>query len=264
MFYLLSIVIARSLSFTNDVAITSSSIQYEITTTHYRSSRNDDWMMNYWVRNLSKFIFIYISSDCMTIEQALLETKAVKLQPDDPFTWSSWMKSPIYCDNRVLMSFPIIRSVVVDMFVERLSTNKEIEWIAGVATWGIALWALIADRLWLPFVYIRSKTKAHGRQNLVEWDVDQAQNYILIEDLISTWKSSLFAVQAMRDIGKTVLWVAAIFSYEFPEAELNFAELETNFFSLGNYSTLIEEAIKLNYIDEHSRWALLERRKQFA
>lgn len=196
----------------------------------------------------------------MTIEQALLETKAVKLQPDDPFTWSSWLKSPIYCDNRMLLSHPNVRAMIVNTFIRNLLwSDLWIEGIAWVATWGIAWWALIAERLGLPFVYIRSKAKWHGRKNLVEWDLTQADNYVVVEDLISTWWSSLAAVDAMRDVWKTVLTVWAIFSYEFTEATNSFASSQCPFFVLWKYSALVSQAKDMWYVSEQQLISLQNR-----
>ena len=178
----------------------------------------------------------------------LLEVKAVQLQPEHPFTWASGLKSPIYCDNRVVLSFPAIRGEVISAFVELASTFGEIDGIAGVATAGIAHGALLAERLNLPFIYIRSKAKAHGRQNQIEGQLQTGGRYLVIEDLISTGGSVLQACEALTAAGGEVAGVGAIFTYEFDRAEQAFQEAGIHYATLSRYSILIEQAENQGYI----------------
>lgn len=187
--------------------------------------------------------------DSSSIAQALLKTKAVKLNPEDPFVWASGMHSPIYCDNRMLLSHPTYRDKVVDSFVEYVTSVPWCEGVAGVATGAIARGALVAEQINLPCIYIRSKAKEHGRQNMIEGDLTQANKYVVIEDLISTWGSSLSAVQALRDAWKEVLWLWAIFSYGFDKAKAAFKEQRCPYHILTDYPTLIQQAINMKYVD---------------
>lgn len=196
-----------------------------------------------------------------SIARALLSTKAVKLQPNDPFTWSSWMQSPIYCDNRMLLSHPEVRTMIVETFVTMISAYPDVQGIAWVATWAIAWWALIAEHMWLPFVYIRSKAKEHGRKNLVEGDISQADRYVVIEDLVSTWWSSLSVVQAMREAGKEIVSLGAIFSYWFSAADTAFKLAWCNHFVLTDYLTLMQEAAAGKYIETTDMVSLEKRRE---
>jgi len=179
----------------------------------------------------------------------LLQIKAIKLQPSNPFTWASGWKSPIYCDNRKTLSFPEVRSYIRDSFA---SLVKELypgaEMIAGVATGAIAHGALAADKLGLPFIYVRSGAKEHGLGNQIEGYYEQGQKVVVIEDLISTGGSSLNAVKALREAGCEVLGMVAIFTYEFKKAFDGFAAENCTLDTLSNYSVLVDTAVKTGYI----------------
>jgi orotate phosphoribosyltransferase len=185
------------------------------------------------------------------IAEYLLQIKAIKLQPENPFTWASGWKSPIYCDNRKTLSYPAIRTFIRQKFVDVISENfARPDVIAGVATGGIAQGALVAQEMGLPFVYVRSEAKKHGLTNMVEGVVEKGQNVIVIEDLISTGGSSIKAVEALREAGCIVKGMAAIFTYGFSTAEANFREVKCELRTLSNYNILIEQALKSNYITE--------------
>ncbi|MEL6141455.1 MAG: orotate phosphoribosyltransferase [Bacteroidota bacterium] len=183
------------------------------------------------------------------IAAQLLEIGAVKLQPNHPFTWSSGWKSPIYCDNRIVLSYPEVRTNVQHGLVSLANTFDGIDGIAGVATAGIAHGALLADRLNLPYLYVRSKAKAHGRQNLIEGELQKGSRYLVIEDLISTGGSALKACEALRQAGGKITGVLAIFSYEFLHATEAFANANVAFQTLSNYSTLLEVAQEKGLIE---------------
>jgi orotate phosphoribosyltransferase len=188
------------------------------------------------------------------IASYLLQIKAIKLEPAKPFTWASGWKSPIYCDNRKTLAYPEIRSFIRDSFVELIKKEfPAAEIIAGVATGAIAQGALVADKLGLPFIYIRSTPKSHGLENLIEGHLEPGKNVVIIEDLISTGGSSIKAVEAVRNADAKVLGLAAIFTYGFKIADNNFKQNNCKFFTLSNYNVLIDEAIKLNYINENDR-----------
>ena len=182
------------------------------------------------------------------VAQQLLQIKAIKLSPQKPFTWASGLKSPIYCDNRTILSYPATRKVIIQHFVAQAKAFPTAEVVAAVATAGIPHGMLLADQLDLPFVYVRDKAKGHGRQNLIEGELHPGQKVILIEDLISTGGSSLAALQALREAGCTVLGVIAIFTYQFPEAKAAFESADCPLFTLSNYRALIEAAREANYI----------------
>lgn len=185
------------------------------------------------------------------IAEFLLQIKAIKLQPENPFTWASGLKSPIYCDNRKTLSYPSIRTFIRNQFVYTINNYFEKpDVIAGVATGGIAQGALVAQEMDLPFVYVRSEAKKHGLTNMIEGDVESGQKVIVIEDLISTGGSSLKAVQALREKGCVVKGMAAIFTYGFAEAESNFKDANCILQTLCNYETLIIEALNKNYINQ--------------
>jgi orotate phosphoribosyltransferase len=181
----------------------------------------------------------------------LLQIKAIKLQPSNPFTWASGWKSPIYCDNRKTLSFPQVRSYIRDSFaamVQEYYPGTEV--IAGVATGAIAHGVLVAEKLGLPFIYVRSEAKEHGLGNQIEGYFEPGQKVVVIEDLISTGGSSLGAVKALRDAGCKLLGMAAIFTYEFKKAADGFAAAGCELHTLGNYSTLISAASESGYIDK--------------
>jgi orotate phosphoribosyltransferase len=176
------------------------------------------------------------------VARRLLEVGAVKLNPRDPFTWASGLRSPIYCDNRVLLSYPEIRNEIVEALGAAAGAIKTVEGIAGVATAGIPHGALLADRLGLPFIYIRSSAKEHGRRNQIEGRLEPGKNYLVVEDLISTGGSSLKAVEALRNAGGRVAATLAIFTYEFPSAARAFRNAEVPLTTLSGYAALLAEA----------------------
>ncbi len=181
----------------------------------------------------------------------LLQIKAIKLQPSNPFTWASGWKSPIYCDNRKTLSFPVIRSFIRDSFADMIKElYPEAGLVAGVATGAIAHGALVADKLGLPFVYVRSGVKEHGLGNRIEGYYTAGQKTVVIEDLISTGGSSLGAVNALREAGCEVLGMVAIFTYGFGKATDAFSDAGCKLDTLGNYSELIEAALKTGYIGQ--------------
>ena len=187
-----------------------------------------------------------------SIADYLLQIKAIKLQPSNPFTWASGWKSPIYCDNRKTLSFPEVRLAIRDAFVKKI---KELypgtELIAGVATGAIAHGVLVADAMDLPFIYVRSGAKEHGLGNRIEGSYEHGQKVVVIEDLISTGSSSLRAVNALREAGCDVLGMIAIFKYGFKKAEDNFRANECNLFTLSDYNILVEQAIVTGYITDN-------------
>jgi len=190
----------------------------------------------------------------------LLETGAVRIQPDTPFTWASGMRSPIYCDNRILLSYPEIRTGLIDLMVKVLKDFELFDTVAGVATAGIPAGTLVADRLKLPFAYIRSKPKEHGRQNLIEGSIRENANVLVVEDLISTGMSSLQAVEAVRQIPANVSGVIAIFQYGLPKARQAFEEANCPFATLTDFDTVIQVAAERKMIEPHhldllSRWS---------
>lgn len=185
------------------------------------------------------------------IAEYLLQIKAIKLQPENPFTWASGWKSPIYCDNRKTLSYPVVRTFIRQQFVETI--KKEFgkpDVIAGVATGGIAQGALVAQELGLPFVYVRSEAKKHGMTNMIEGVIEAGQSVVVIEDLISTGGSSLKAVEALREAGAVVKGMVAIFTYDFKTAEDNFEAAKCQLITLSDYNILMDEALKNNYITE--------------
>lgn len=185
------------------------------------------------------------------VAEYLLQIKAIKLSPSNPFTWASGWKSPIYCDNRKTLSYPEVRKYIRSSFVKVIKTEfEDADVVAGVATGAIAQGVLVAQELNKPFVYVRSEAKNHGLENLIEGVVEKGQKVVVIEDLISTGGSSLKAVEALRGAGCKVLGMAAIFTYEFPTAINNFAHLACRLVTLSNYSSLIETALKSKYISE--------------
>jgi orotate phosphoribosyltransferase len=181
----------------------------------------------------------------------LLQIKAIKLNLQNPFTWASGWKSPIYCDNRKTLSYPKIRTYIRQQFAEMIREEFGIpDVIAGVATGAIAQGVLIAQELGLPFVYVRSEPKSHGLTNLIEGVVESGQSVVVIEDLISTGGSSLKAVEALREVGCDVKGMAAIFTYEFPKAIESFKKANCRLITLSNYSTLLLQAVESKFIKE--------------
>jgi orotate phosphoribosyltransferase len=185
------------------------------------------------------------------IAEYLLQIKAIKLQPSNPFIWASGWKSPIYCDNRKTLSFPEVRSFIRDSFASMISElYPQVQLIAGVATGAISHGALVADKLGLPFIYVRSGAKEHGLGNQIEGYFERGQKVVVIEDLISTGGSSLNAVKALRDAGCEVLGMVAIFSYEFQKASDSFTAEKCVLHTLSNYSVLLETALSTGYIGQ--------------
>lgn len=183
------------------------------------------------------------------VAKALLEIEAVKIQPAQPFTWASGWKSPIYCDNRLTLSHPEIRSMIKKGLAALVQEKFEgIDGIAGVATAGIPQAALIADYLQIPMLYVRSKPKGHGRENMIEGSIPQGSTLIVIEDLISTGGSSLKAVDALKEAGYQVAGLLAIFTYGFDLAVQNFSDAKVPFHTLSSYDELLETALEENYI----------------
>jgi orotate phosphoribosyltransferase len=190
-----------------------------------------------------------MESSAKKIAEYLLQIKAIKLQPSNPFTWASGWKSPIYCDNRKTLSFPEVRSFIADSFASMVGNlYPDAEVIAGVATGAIPHGALVADKLQLPFIYVRSEAKEHGLGNQIEGFFSKGQKVVVIEDLISTGGSSLNAVRALREAGCVVLGMAAIFTYEFKKASDSFDAANCRLSTLSSYSALIETALSTGYI----------------
>jgi orotate phosphoribosyltransferase len=191
--------------------------------------------------------------------ELLLQINAIKLNPENPFTWASGWKSPIYCDNRLILSFPMIRNYVRDEFAKNIEKQfGKPDVIAGVATGAIGVGILVAESLGLPFVYVRPEPKKHGRQNQVEGFLQKGQNVVVVEDLISTGNSSLMAVEALRNEGANIKGMAAIFTYGFNVAEENFKNANVDLYTLSNYANLLELAVEKQYITENDASALEE------
>lgn len=183
--------------------------------------------------------------------EVLLHINAIKLNPKTPFNWASGWKSPIYCDNRMVLSYPAIRNYIKSEMAKNLeNTFGKPDVIAGVATGAIGIGALVAEELGLPFVYVRPEPKKHGRKNQIEGYLDKGQNVVVVEDLISTGKSSLAAVDALKSAGATVKGMVAIFSYGFEVAKKNFDENKLDLYTLSNYENLLEQALDTHFINE--------------
>ena len=194
--------------------------------------------------------------------ELLLQINAIKLEPENPFTWASGWKSPIYCDNRIILSYPPIRTYVREQIgkqVESLYGKPDI--IAGVATGAIGIGMLVAEYLGLPFIYVRPEAKAHGRQNQIEGILEANQNVVVIEDLISTGKSSLNAVAALKAGGANIKGMVAIFTYGFQLAEKNFKKENIDLHTLSDYQHLANLASEIGYIREEQLQTLMEWRE---
>lgn len=195
----------------------------------------------------------------LKVAEFLLQIKAVKLQPNQPFTWASGWSSPIYCDNRKTLSFPAIRTHIRQGYAEAiLEQFGKPDAIAGVATGGIAQGALVAQELGIPFIYVRSSAKGHGLGNQIEGHFEKGQKIVVIEDLISTGGSSLVAVKALREAGCDVKGLVAIFTYGFDVAARNFQAADCPYVTLTDYDHLIDQALKLEYINESDIESLKE------
>lgn len=185
------------------------------------------------------------------LAEKLLKINAVKLQPANPFVWASGWNSPIYTDNRRTLSYPDVRTFIkIELVRLILEQFPEVEAVAGVATGAIAQGALVADQLNVPYVYVRSSPKDHGLENLIEGDLRQGQKVVVVEDLVSTGKSSLKAVEAVRNAGGEVIGMVALFTYGFPLATQNFKDANVNLCTLSDYNTMLEVALETNYIKE--------------
>jgi orotate phosphoribosyltransferase len=183
--------------------------------------------------------------------ELLLQINAIKLNPKNPFTWASGWQSPIYCDNRLILSFPAIRNFVREEFSKHI--EKEFgkpDVIAGVATGAIGIGILVAEYMGLPFVYVRPEPKKHGRQNQVEGFLQKGQNVVVVEDLISTGNSSLLAVEALKEVGANIKGMVAIFTYGFDIAKENFKNANVELNTLADYNNLLELAVAKNYISD--------------
>ncbi|TGD58275.1 orotate phosphoribosyltransferase [Flavobacterium humi] len=194
--------------------------------------------------------------------ELLLQINAIKLNSKNPFTWASGWKSPIYCDNRIILSFPAIRNYIRDEFAKNIEKQfGKPDVIAGVATGAIGIGILVAESLGLPFVYVRPEAKKHGRLNQVEGFLQKGQNVVVVEDLISTGNSSLLAVEALRNEGANIKGMAAVFTYGFQVAEDNFAQAKVDLFTLSNYENLLELAVAKEYITETEQELLQQWKK---
>ena len=194
--------------------------------------------------------------------ESLLQIKAIKLQPENPFTWASGWKSPIYCDNRLTLSFPNIRSELKIEFAKQIQElYGKPDYIAGVATGAIAIGVLVAEYLNVPIIYVRDKAKGHGRQNQIEGFLKPGSNVVVIEDLISTGGSSLKAVDVLQEVGAHVLGMMAIFTYDFPVAQENFDKANVRLNTLSDYNHLLEQASQQGTISNESVEMLKEWRK---
>ena len=183
--------------------------------------------------------------------ELLLKLKAIKLQPNDPFTWASGWTSPIYCDNRIILSNIGCRNKIANYFSQLITEKyKDVDVIAGVATGAIGIGILVAEKLNLPFIYVRPEAKKHGRQNQIEGEVSKGKKIVVIEDLISTGKSSLNAVKALREAELDVLGMIAIFTYDFEISKNNFLKDSVKLNTLSNYSELLKKAVEINYVSE--------------
>ncbi len=183
--------------------------------------------------------------------ECLLKLNAVKLQPNNPFTWASGWKSPIYCDNRIILSNVNYRNQIANDFAKLIKINyNNVDVIAGVATGAIGIGILVADKLNIPFIYVRPEPKKHGRKNQIEGKISKGQKVVVIEDLISTGKSSLNAIKALKENKLNVLGMLAIFSYEFKISKINFEKNLITVDSLSNYTELISKAVQMGYINK--------------
>jgi len=198
-------------------------------------------------------------TDAKAVAEKLLQVNAVKLNPKEPFTWASGWKSPIYCDNRKVLSFPFIRDFIKSELCNVIFEKfPEADLLAGVATAGIAWGAMAADQLKLPFVYVRPKPKEHGMGNQIEGYYEKGQRTIVVEDLVSTGKSSLQTVDAMKAAGLEVIGMVSIFTYDFPVAKEVFAKAGVTYYPLTNYPTLIELALEKGIVSRSDEEVLLK------
>ena len=184
------------------------------------------------------------------LSRRLLQINAIKLNPQNPFTWASGWRSPIYCDNRLSLSYPDVRNLVIDGLISLIDNWDDVDVIVGVATAGIPHGAVLADRLGKPFSYVRSKAKGHGRQNQIEGHLEKGQNAVMIEDLISTGGSLIQATQPITEMGVSIEKCLAIFTYGFNQSVENMQNAGLSFSTVATYDILLKEAINLSYISE--------------
>src|SRR5258705_705204 len=204
-------------------------------------------------------LYLCLMTDAKAVAEKLLQVNAVKLSPEKPFTWASGWKSPIYCDNRRILSFPYVRDFVKSELCNLVFEKfPKAELLAGVATAGIAWGAMVADQLKLPYVYVRPKPKEHGLANQIEGYFEQGQATVVIEDLVSTGKSSLEVVNVLKQSGLNTLGMVSIFTYEFPVAAESFHQAGLNHYSLTNYSSLIQLALEKGIVKQEQEEILLK------
>jgi len=204
-------------------------------------------------------VMIFNKDTARKTAEVLLQVNAIKLSPKKPFTWASGWKSPIYCDNRIILSFPPIRNFIRETLSKQIEKQYgKPDVIAGVATGAIGIGMLVAEYMGLPFIYVRPDAKDHGRQNQIEGFVESGQNVVVVEDLISTGKSSLNAVRALKEAKVNVKGMVAIFTYGFDIAAENFKKENINLHTLSNYECLLEQALETNYISEKDLKTLSE------
>jgi len=205
---------------------------------------------------------IFNNNTAKKTAELLLQINAIKLNSKNPFTWASGWKSPIYCDNRIILSFPPVRNYIREAFAKHIEEKfGKPDVIAGVATGAIGIGMLVAEYMGLPFVYVRPEPKKHGRQNQVEGFLQKGQNVVVVEDLISTGGSSLLAVEALRNEGANVKGMAAIFTYGFDISVEKIAAANLDVFTLSNYNVLLQEAVAKKYITEEELITLEDWRK---
>jgi len=205
---------------------------------------------------------IYNTDSAAKIAESLLQIKAIKLNNKEPFTWASGLKSPIYCDNRIALSYPKIRTYIRQQIVEAIEDKfGQVDVIAGVATAGIPQAALVAAAMGLPLVYVRSSEKKHGMTNKIEGVINEGQSVVVIEDLVSTGKSSLNAVDALKDAGASVKGMVAIFTYGLQKAEDNFEKANCHLITLSDYDVLVNIATESEYISNNDLLSLMDWRK---
>lgn len=204
-------------------------------------------------------IMIFNKETARKTAEVLLQINAIKLSPKEPFTWASGWKSPIYCDNRIILSFPAIRNYVRETMSQQIEKQfGKPDVIAGVATGAIGIGMLVAEYMGLPFIYVRPEAKGHGRKNQIEGFIEKGQNAVVVEDLISTGKSSLNAVMALKEAHINVKGMVAIFTYGFDIATENFKKEDVDLYALSNYESLLEQALDTNYISEKELKTLSE------
>lgn len=215
-------------------------------------------------RPLMKILYFWfiMRSEPAQLAAYLLQIKAIQLNVHNPFTWASGWKSPVYCDNRILLSYPEVRNFVKEALINLIKTHfPEANCIAGVATAGIPHGAMVADALGLPFVYVRSQAKSHGMKNMIEGRLPEHSKVVVVEDVVSTGKSSLKAVDDLREGGATIIGMAAIYSYGFDTAKNAFNDKDVQLVTIGNYETLLPVAVEAGYISEDALSTLQEWRK---